>query len=352
MADSRRDIWDRLFPDAPAYRFLQCEKALFTPGMKSWSDVTALPKDVRETLVREMPWWSVRPLHIYKSKRGDTYKAVLVGADDRPFETVLMENVRDQWTICVSSQIGCAMRCTFCATGKMGLKRSLLADEIVDQMRFWRQFLANKPNLPQRISNVVFMGMGEPLANYDAVKETVNVWLRETDIGPTHITVSSVGVLAQLERLIDDPTWPPVRIAISLHSANQQRREEIVPTTVPDFLKKLSAWSHRYQEHHGTRKHHVTYEYVLLEGVNDTPELAQELAQYIRTTGVSKVNLIPWNPVDKISFERSTTDRIELFVGILRGAGVEVTVRKTMGDDIDAACGQLANTEASPTQEV
>lgn len=352
MVESRRQIWDRLFPDAPAYRFSQCEKALFTSSMKSWADVTALPKDVRETLVREMPWWSVRPLHIYKSKRGDTYKAVLVGADDKPFETVLMENARDQWTICVSSQIGCAMRCTFCATGKMGLKRSLLADEIVDQMRFWRKFLADKPSLPQRISNVVFMGMGEPLANYESVKSAITLWLRETDIGPTHITVSSVGVLAQLERLIDDPEWPPVRIAISLHSANQQRREEIVPTTVPDFLKKLAAWSHRYQKHHGTRRHHVTYEYVLLEGVNDTPETARELAQYIRTTGVSKVNVIPWNPVAQIAFTRSTAPHIQQFTQILEDAGVEVTVRKTMGDDIDAACGQLANADVSSTQEV
>ena len=224
----------------------------------------------------------------------------------------------------------------------MGLRRSMHSDEIMDQYRFWKQFLRQKPHLPQRISNIVFMGMGEPLANYDAVKEAIHAWLVYTDIGPTKIMVSTVGVLSQMEKLLTDPTWPPVRITISLHSANQERRQEIVPTTVPDFIKKLAEWSHRYQSTLGNRRHHLTFEYTLISHVNDTPELARELATYVRKTAIKKVNVIPYNPVFGKTFTRAERDRIDAFKLILRDQEVDVTERKTMGDDINAACGQLA----------
>jgi 23S rRNA (adenine2503-C2)-methyltransferase len=256
-----------------------------------------------------------------------------------------MENKRGDWTICVSSQIGCAMRCTFCATGTMGLKRSLMADEIIDQYRFWNYFLEKKQpasnSQRQRISNIVFMGMGEPLANYNNVKQAIHTWLKYTDLGPTHITVSSVGILAQLEKILTDAEWPHVRIAISLHSANQKKREEIVPTTVPDFLKSLADWSHRYHKILGNRRHYITYEYTVLSGVNDTPELAAELATYIKKTASSKINIIPYNPVKGKPFTTSDRTRIEAFKSVLKRAGIDVTERRTMGDDIAAACGQL-----------
>ena len=338
MVESRRQIWDRLFPGAPAYRFSQCEKALFTSNMKSWADVTALPKDVRETLVREMPWWSVRPLHIYKSKRGDTYKAVLVGADDKPFETVLMENARDQWTICVSSQIGCAMRCTFCATGKMGLKRSLLADEIVDQMRFWRKFLADKPSLPQRISNVVFMGMGEPLANYDNVVNAMSIMLDDHAYGLSRrrVTLSTSGLVPALDRLREDC---PVALAVSLHAPNDTLRDELVPINQKYPLRTLLAACERYLEK--APRDFVTFEYVMLDGVNDRPHHAQELIALVRDLPC-KFNLIPFNPFPHSGYARSSNNSIRAFREILQAAGFVVTVRKTRGDDIDAACGQLA----------
>ncbi len=333
----------RLFPKAPKFRLKQLKQALFDAQVKGWEDVTTLSKDMRETLVREeIPFLSLKLVKQFESKDGDTYKAVLRTADKRNFETVLMANRRGQWTICVSSQIGCAMKCTFCATGTMGLTRSLTADEIVDQYRYWQQFLAAKPELPQRISNVVFMGMGEPLANYDNLKETIHTWLEYTDMGPTKITVSTVGILAQMKRLLVDPEWPPVKIAVSLHSANQKRREEIVPTTIPNFVKDLAAWSHEYHRLKGNRNHHITYEYTLITGENDTPELAKELASYIKKTAVSKVNVIPYNPVAGKSFTQSSEERIEHFKQILKDNGVDVTQRRTMGDDIDAACGQLA----------
>jgi 23S rRNA (adenine2503-C2)-methyltransferase len=265
-------------------------------------------------------------------------------ADGKKFESVLMANRKEQWTICVSSQIGCAMRCTFCATGTMGLKRSMTADEIMDQYRFWTQFLAKKPELPQRISNIVFMGMGEPLANYDQVKETIQTWIDYTDLGPTKIMVSTVGILAQMKKLLTDPTWPGAQIAISLHSANQLKREEIVPTTIPNFLKELAYWSHEYERLLGNRNHKLTVEYTLISGVNDTPELAKELATYINKTAIHKVNVIPYNPVQGKPFNRAERERIDRFKDILRRYDVNVTERKTMGDDIAAACGQLALT--------
>jgi len=246
----------------------------------------------------------------------------------------------------VSSQIGCSMRCSFCATGAMGLKRSLTSDEIVDQYRFWKYFLAQRPSLPQRISNIVFMGMGEPLANYDVIKQTIHTWFKYTDLGPTKITVSTVGILPRLEKLLEDPDWPSVRIAISLHSANEVKRKEIVPTSVPDFLTRLAKWTHDYDKRYGNRRHWITFEFILINGVNDSDEHAEELARYVKKTAARKINIIPYNPVKGKVFERSQEKNIDHFKSVLRSHGIDVTQRKTMGDDIAAACGQLAVEQA------
>ncbi|HBB37990.1 MAG TPA: hypothetical protein DEP63_00725 [Candidatus Magasanikbacteria bacterium] len=342
MYKSRAETITELLGNVPKFRFDQINKALFDITVSSWQDVTTLPLAMRTTLSEHIPWMSIALVEMFESKLEDTYKAVLKTADDKNFESVLMANRKGQWTICVSSQIGCAMKCTFCATGTMGLKRSMHSDEIMDQYRFWREFLQTKPELPQRISNIVFMGMGEPMANYENVKQAIHTWLTYTDLGPTKIMVSTVGVLTQMEKLLSDPEWPPVRITISLHSANQERREEIVPTTVPDFIKKLAAWSHRYQQLLGNRRHHLTFEYTLISHVNDTPALARELASYIVKTAVAKVNVIPYNPVLGKTFTRTERVRIDAFKQILRDHDINVTERKTMGDDIAAACGQLA----------
>jgi len=237
---TRAQRFQSLFPSAPAFRFRQAEAALFQPDATGWGSVSVFPKAMREEMEAKIPWMSVTLHRMLTSKDGETFKAVLRTEDNLLFETVLMGNAREQWTVCVSSQVGCAMHCVFCATGAMGLKRSLASDEIVDQLRFWLQFL-HKPltrSLPggerssggahdaSRISNIVFMGMGEPLANVESVKQAIRTWMDQTDIGPTHITVSTVGVLPVMERLLEDKDWPPVRIAISLHSADQAEREK------------------------------------------------------------------------------------------------------------------------------
>lgn len=295
---------------------------------------------MRETLRANVPWMSVREVIVQESLKKDTFKALLEVTGKNNIETVLMQNRRGGWTICVSSQVGCAMRCTFCATGKMGLTRNLLADEIIDQYRFWIQFLLKRPELPQRISNIVFMGMGEPLANYENVKEVLKTILKETDIGKTRITVSTVGVLPRLEQILTDENWPHVRLAVSLHSADPKTRKDIVPTSYDDFLPKLTNWAQRYLLKFGNRRHHLTFEYVMLRGINDTAHHAKLLSELIKKIGKVRVNLIPYNFTGG-EFQTSTPQGVSDFFAYLENHGVTVTTRRTMGDDIAAACGQL-----------
>ncbi|MFH1286845.1 MAG: 23S rRNA (adenine(2503)-C(2))-methyltransferase RlmN [Candidatus Magasanikbacteria bacterium] len=338
---NREKIIQEFVPGIQKFRFDQINKALFDTIYSSWDDVTTLPKEMKAILGDNIPWLSFQEKGLHESASQDTFKGIFETDDGLLFESVLMKNRKEQWTICISSQVGCAMRCAFCATGAMGLKRGLESCEIVDQYRFWQNFLSEHPNFSQRISNVVFMGMGEPLANYENVKASINTWLKYTDLGPSKILVSTVGILPQMKKLLTDPDWPATRIAISLHSANQQKREEIVPTTTPNFLKDIAVWSHEYEKFRGNRNHKLTFEYTLISHVNDTPELAEELASYIVKTAVSKVNVIPYNPVKEKEFSRAERERIDAFKDILRNHDINVTERKTMGDDIDAACGQL-----------
>jgi len=328
------------------FRLRQIEEAFFNFDYSNFSQISVLPLDIRNLLDENFAWLSLLEVRMFASKNADTYKVLLKTDDKQLIESVLMQNKRGQWTICVSSQIGCAMGCTFCATGKMGLIRNLKVHEIYDQYRFWQLWLNQKAKDSKdasiRISNIVFMGMGEPLANYDNVKLAINKLLEYTDLGPTKITVSSVGVLTNLNRLLTDKDWPAVRIAISLHSPEAVARKKIVPTSIPGFHEKLIAWSQDYAKAFRSRSHHVTYEYTLISQVNDSPENAHELAGFIAKTAISKVNLIPLNPVAGTGFAAPDLARIKKFKDILRSYNIDVTQRKTMGDDINAACGQLA----------
>jgi len=339
---TRFEQFKQLFPTAPVYRWRQIETILYTPGWHAFADAHILPAAMRTAIAEHLPWMTATVQTILASKKGDTYKALCRTIDGNVFETVLMTNARGDWTICVSSQIGCAMGCVFCATGAMGLTRSLTADEIGDQYRLWRDWLDERPDLPQRISNVVFMGMGEPLANYDAVKDTIITWLAQTDLGHNHITVSTVGLLPQLEKLIADPTWPPVRLAISLHSADTDTRKKIVPTSAANFLDHLAVWGKRFLAADKRRSNHLTLEHVMLAGVNDTPGHAKILAEFANHIGQVKVNLIPYNPTGKPELARTASATLNEFKTILEDNNVTVMIRRTMGDDIAAACGQLA----------
>jgi 23S rRNA (adenine2503-C2)-methyltransferase len=337
---TRHELFTEAFPHEKKFRLKQIDQSLFDTSNTSWQGVTTLSKILREGLASTVPFWACRFKTLNHSEDKTTYKAIVLGRDELEWETVLMRNKKGSWTICVSSQVGCAMGCVFCATGKMGLKRNLNADEIVDQYRLWTHFL-KKYHESERISNIVFMGMGEPLANYEHVKNALNTILKHTDLGPTKITVSSVGVLATLDQILDDPQWPNTRLTISLHSPDPVRRNEIVPSTFPKFHEKLADWTHRYIETLGNRNHHITFAYTLIDKINDTAKDAHALAKYTKKTGATKINVIPYNPIFGSNLRTSQQERIDAFKEIIRLYGLDITQRKTMGDDIDAACGQL-----------
>ncbi len=337
--EDRLTFFKETFPSSPAYRQEQFVRAFFTPGFRSIEDITTLSKVDREALA-QVSWQAFADVLILESKKGDTYKALITLHDGKKIETVLMQNARGHWTVCVSSQVGCAMACTFCATGTMGFTRNLTVDEIVDQYRVWMMYLEDHPELTGQITNIVFMGMGEPLANYQNVKQTIETILRYTEIGPTRITVSTVGLIPMLHKLLDDETWPPVRLAVSLHSADAKTRTNIMPSSYPQFLDKLLEWTEKYFAKFSSRRRHLTFEYVMLSKVNDTSMHAKALIQFARRVGKVRINLIPYNFTGEVYRDSLPAD-FARFEAELREAGVLVTRRRTMGDDIAAACGQL-----------
>lgn len=346
---TRADKLAQLFPTEPKFRLAQIEKALIGKAYENWQQLTELPASMRELLAKELNWLTFEPQVVLRSKNNDTFKAALkIPAGE--FESVLMKNKRGSYTICVSSQIGCAMGCSFCATGKMGFKANLTSDQIIDQYRFWHHFLASNPDSfdgEPRISNIVFMGMGEPLANYINVRTAINKLLKYSDLGPTKITVSSVGVLPSLNKLLDDPEWPNVRVAISLHSADSQTRADIIKSSVNGFLDQLKDWAIRYSDLKGNRKHHVTFEYVMLNKINDSVDHAHKLGKFAKSIGGKvKINLIPYNYTGDV-YRCSEEDRFSAFMQTLKSYHIDTTRRKNMGSDINAACGQLITLRAA-----
>lgn len=348
---TRWEEFRALFPNEPAFRYRQIARALFDSVLLDWNGMTTLSKEMRETLSKNISWMSLRKVIVLESRRHDTEKAVLECVDGARIETVLMRNARGHWSVCVSSQVGCAMGCTFCATGSMGFTRNLTTDEIVDQFRFWQYHLAERggnreakedDGTSSLISNVVFMGMGEPLANYESVREAIRMLLENTSLGATRITVSTVGLLPALRRLLGDPLWPSVRLAVSLHSADGETRKRFMPSSYEAFLDDLAIWTAEYFAIHGERRQHLTFEYILLSGVNDSEEDGEKLIQFARRVGKVKVNLIPYNETAS-GHEGSKEDRASNFLARLNQAGVTATIRRAMGDDIAAACGQLVS---------
>ena len=188
---------------------------------------------------------------------------------------------------------------------------------------------------------MVVMGMGEPLVNYESVRDALRILIRTAGLGPTRIAVSTVGNLFGMERLLDDPDWPPVRLAISLHSADPELRKKLMPSSVPKFHELLTGWSRRYIKKHGNRRHHLTFEYLLLDGINDSVADAKQLAKYVKKIGKVKVNLISYNVTGE-TMAASSAERTKAFADELRAHGVDVTRRRSLGSDIAAACGQLA----------
>ncbi len=347
MEESREKRIGTSLSNERAFRTKQAIEAIYSPRFRSWSEVSSLSKAVRERLEAEIPWNTLSNVAVLSSTRKDAWKALFETPDGNRIESVLMRNRRGQFTVCVSTQVGCAMKCVFCATGKPGLTRNLSCDEIVDQFRFLRDMAADA-NLDGEITNIVFMGMGEPLANYVAVREALRIFTGPLGIGMTRITVSTAGLLSGLDRILSDPLWPPVRIAISLHAADEAVRKKIMPSTVPGFIDSLVAWSQKYAEAFPEKRRHLTLEYLLLSGVNDSTQDIRKLVDLARRFGRVRINLISYNTTDS-GFMGSDPDTVRRCKDTLEAAGIIVTIRKSQGGDIAAACGQLAGKNHSQT---
>ena len=305
-------------------------------GAADFAEMTDLAKSLRAKL-EEHACVGAPALMASQESRDGTRKWLLDVGTGNGVETVFIPE-SERGTLCISSQVGCALECTFCSTGRQGFNRNLTTAEIVGQLWWANKALGATPKDERVISNVVMMGMGEPLANYDNVVRSLSVMLDDHGYGLSRrrVTVSTSGMVPQMDRLKEDM---PVALAVSLHASNDHVRDQIVPLNKKYPLKDLMAACRRYLVK--APRDFVTFEYVMLDGVNDKAEHARELLKLVEDVPC-KFNLIPFNPFPHSGYERSSAENIRIFRDILQQAGFVVTVRKTRGDDIDAACGQLA----------
>jgi 23S rRNA (adenine2503-C2)-methyltransferase len=321
----------------PSYRAKQIRQWLFQKRVTSFADMTNLSRELRDQLDEH---FSIGRLRIVRqAESGDSTVKFLLGlVDGSSIESVLIPEAH-RLTLCISTQVGCGFGCAFCATALLGLKRNLTASEIVDQILEASRTLRED----QRITHVVLMGMGEPLANYAQTSKALEIitdgeW--GVGISPRRVTLSTVGLVPQIEKLMAETR---VNLAISLHATNDRLRGELMPVNRKYALKQLLDCCRSLPM---PRRKRITFEYVLLGGVNDSDQDARELVKILK--GIrGKVNVIPFNPHPGSSYVRPTDERIARFQGVLHDAGVQVNVRRPRGDDIQAACGQLQGEELS-----
>jgi 23S rRNA (adenine2503-C2)-methyltransferase len=318
-----------------SYRAEQLYRAAARELAEDLEAVTTLPKELRAALASEgFTLDSVEPVVVQRSRDGQTTKGLFRLHDGNEVEAVLMEHHGERNTVCISSQAGCAYACSFCATGQAGFTRNLTATEIFDQARYFGKQLARGG---RKITNIVFMGMGEPFANYDAVMGAVAL-LNDPHgfgLGHRHITISTVGLVDKIDRFADEQTQ--VNLAISLHAPTDATRSAIMPVNRKFSTEELMAAVARYIAKTNRK---VFFEYVMLAGVNDTDQHAHDLARLMKGP-LYHVNLIPYNSTPDALLRGSDEQRIWAFAKILEQQGTAVTVRTPMGRDIAAACGQL-----------
>ncbi|MDA0748218.1 MAG: 23S rRNA (adenine(2503)-C(2))-methyltransferase RlmN [bacterium] len=321
------------------YRGRQIAAWMYNYGITDFEQMTNLSRAVRQRLAQRA---SILDLKVAgESGGGDTIKYLFELPDKKRVESVLMRDGRRR-TLCISSQVGCPLDCSFCATGRMGLLRDLTAGEILDQLLFVRRTLVAQGD---DLTNVVMMGMGEPLLNYDNVVRAIR--LMNLDYGPAmgirRITLSTVGHVPGILRLADEKM--KIGLAISLNASTDEQRSQIMPINRKWPIAELLDAVRAYQKKNGRR---VTFEYVMLHGFNDSPEDAHRLVKL--TEGISrKINVIPWNPIDGMPFVRPPQEVVDRFVQILADAHITATVRYSKGVDIAAGCGQLFQEAAAMT---
>lgn len=332
------DTWQQ-----PAFRADQLHAWLWQRGAREFESMSNLPKGLRKKLAEA---FELQPLHIQtlqKSTDG-TLKIAFQLHDGLLIESVLIPVPREKrFTVCVSSQVGCSLNCSFCATGKMGLKRNLTAAEIYDQVFYVNQICQRE--FGHKLTNIVYMGMGEPLLTYRPVMKSIELLTRflprgtsgeEFGISPRRITLSTAGIAKAIRRLADENAR--INLALSLHAADDAKRSAIMAINEHNNLKSLTeALSYFYRK----TKNRISYEYIALRNFNDSPEDAQQLIRLCKHFPV-RVNIIEYNPVEGVPFSATDEERLNAFAKRLSDAGITVTVRRSRGKDIDAACGQLA----------
>ena len=326
---------DEILKGEPNYRRNQVKKALFQDLIEDWSEATNLPLTFREKLNEICPLLIRGKFFVSEDK--STLKVIIILKDNLKIESVLMRHIDGRNTVCVSSQVGCSLSCSFCATGKLGFKRNLEVFEITEQVLFFARYLKNQK---ERVTNVVFMGMGEPFLNYENVMEAIR-FLNDKEglnIGARHISISTVGIVEGIEKLAKEGL--EVNLAISLHSpADDKLRSKMMPINRKYPVGKILAAVDNYIKK--TRRK-VMFEYIMIGGLNDSDEQAQKLAKLIKRP-LSFVNLISYNPTG--IFKPSSSERIKRFRQILEKEGIAVTQRYKFGGGIRAACGQLVYEE-------
>ena len=318
----------------PAYRTDQIFKWIHQRSVTEFEPMTDLSMDLRRRLEDICVIKSLSPVNDIQSADG-TRKWLLAHSDGNCVETVFIPE-DSRGTLCISSQVGCSLSCSFCATGRQGFNRNLTTDEIISQVWFARNELQSSET-PRPVTNIVLMGMGEPLLNYDQVIPALRILLDDCAYGLSRrkVTLSTAGVVPGIERLLDDC---PVSLAVSLHAPNDELRTQLVPLNKKYPIAELMKTCRRFANY--DRRWRVTFEYTMLRDVNDSLWHARQLATLL-TEMPSKVNLIPYNSVEGLSYRRSSPDAINRFRDVLLAAGIMTITRRTRGDDVDAACGQL-----------
>lgn len=326
---------------AQAYRLKQINTAIFKEAVISFEDMDFLPKDLRRELKENC---SVLPFDIEKvlpSSDGKSYKALIKLVDGNCTETVLMSAKPGTWSVCVSSQVGCAMKCAFCATGALGFTRNLTDSEIWGQVLFWNNFLREK-KIAKRVTDVVYMGMGEPFNNFDNVASSIKILISKDgfNMAQRSISVSTCGIPDGMEKFAE--MFPQANLALSLHSADEIIRKRLMPVSATYSLEKVADGLRKYFKKCNRK---VFIEYILLAGVNSTLNDAKKLTKYLDSIGRRElllINLIIFNPVANAPFQPSSQKTALKFKELLQRRGYQATIRQSFGQDIDGACGQLA----------
>ena len=319
----------------PSYRAKQIHEWLWKKRAISFNEMTSLSLSLRELLEQNFCLNAVKIHKAEKSSDG-TIKYSLKLYDNKLVEGVLIPS-KKRLTACISSQVGCSLSCTFCATGTLKLERNLNYAEIYDQI-----FILNEEallNFGKPLSNIVYMGMGEPLLNYENLLKSIELVSNKTGLSmsPKRITVSTAGIAKMIKKLADDDVR--FNLAISLHTSDDKKREEIMPINKSINLEELKESIKYFFEKTGTR---ITYEYILFKDINDSLDDAHELVKFCKSTPC-KVNLIEYNSVDNIPFQKASNNKTEKFINFLNEKNVIVNLRRSKGKDINAACGQLVN---------